>query len=118
MKKSCLVLLIFSAVLCFTSCEKEEFPREYCIESKLSFDIDKLYVSEYNEQGDRLYDRIINNFYAGSSYSFTAFNNEITKVKIYIKDFNKWIQRVYYLNENGTTKIQIVDDVLVGYDEP
>ena len=118
MKKLCLVLLIFSAVLCFTSCEKEEFPREYCIESKLSFDIDKLYVSEYNEQGDRLYDRIINNFYAGSSYSFTAFNSYVTKVKIYVKDLDKWVQRVYYLNENKKTIIQLDGNLYVGNKEP
>ena len=118
MKKLSFILLVFSAVLCFTSCEKEEFPREYSIESKLNFDIDELYICEYNEQGDRLYDRTINGFNAGSSFSFTAFNNDVTKVKIYVKDFNKWIQRVYYLSESSTTKIQIDGDILVGYDEP
>ena len=118
MKKLSFILLVFSAVLCFTSCEKEEFPREYSIESKLSFGIDQLYICEYNDQGDRLYDHAINGFSAGSSHSFTAFNNEVTKVKIYVKDFNKWIQRVYYLKESGTTKIQIDGNILIGYDEP
>lgn len=118
MRKTFFIMLIMSAFLCLTSCEKEEDAREYSIVSNLDFSVNKLTIFEYNEQGDRIYDHTINGVYKGSSYSFTAFNSYVTKVKIYVKDLDKWVQRVYYLNENKKTIIQLDGNLYVGSKEP
>lgn len=118
MKKVSFLLLILSAILCFSSCEQEDLPRKYSIQNNTSFDINELYVCEYNDRGERVYNHTVEYVSRGRIYNFTALNEDVVKVKIYVEDFDKWIQQVFYLDDEGVTKITINGNTLVGYKEP
>ena len=118
MKKVSFLLLILSTILCFISCRQENFPKEYSVLNQTGFEIDELYVCEYNEVGDRVYNHIVKKLSNGRTYNITTYNEDVVKVKIYIGDFDNWIQRVFYLNEDGITRINIYNSTLVGPNEP
>lgn len=48
---------------------------------------------------------------------FTASPNAV-KIKIYIDDFDDWVQQVFYLKSNKTLDIVIADSTIVGPSEP
>ena len=81
-------------------------------------------IFEYNDKGDKIYDRKINNVKQGSKYTYTASTDDVEKVKVYISVesvFNSrsgWVQRVFYLNKNKNTDIFLESNTVIGSKEP
>ena len=40
------------------------------------------------------------------------------KVKVYLQDFGKWVQQVFYLSEDNVTEITITDNTIIGPNQP
>lgn len=43
---------------------------------------------------------------------------ESVAIKVYISEYDQWVQRVYYINKGKTTYILITPDISLGYSMP
>ena len=117
-----------ASFLCFTSCSEddEDFPLAYTIwcNTDIGGYSNEVRIFEYNEYGDKIYNRKITDIKKGKKYSFTAATKDVAKVKIYISvesvynSYNKWVQRVYYLNKNKENNIYLESSTVLGPNEP
>lgn len=111
MKKLLGLILVISSLTLFSSCEGI-FETEYTISS--SYNIGEIRIYEYNEDNERV--SIKNAYmYNGNSRTFTAVSSA-EKVKIYSEDYGKWVQQVYYLDDD--TEIRLTGNTVIGPYEP
>lgn len=128
MKKVFSLMLLMTSIMCFTACsgDEDDFPATYTIwcNTELGGYSNEVRIFEYNDKGDKIYDRIINNVKQGSKYTYTASTDDVEKVKVYISVesvFNSrsgWVQRVFYLNKNKNTDIFLESNTVIGSKEP
>lgn len=128
MKTKLLTLaLLFTSIINFTSCEQNEpnssKPYVVTFNETEGYNL-TAYIFEYNNQGDKIYNHVIDGVEKGKSYYFNS-QKDAQKIKIYYEvesvwgDYNKWIQQVYYLdNTNNTTEIIIKKGTTIGNFEP
>ncbi|MBR5254896.1 MAG: hypothetical protein IKV46_07675 [Bacteroidales bacterium] len=111
MKKLLSLVIIIASLISFSSCESI-FETEYTIKS--SYDIGKIYIYEYNEDDERVSSNTAY-CYEGTSETFTA-KSSAEKVKIYCDYYDKWVQQVYYLDDD--TEIRLTGNTVIGPYEP
>ncbi len=90
----------------------------FIYDSDVEVEID-VYLFEYNEISERIYNYTINNPEKDVPYTYTAQDNAV-KVKVYLSylGFNRWVQQVYYLVEGENFDIVLTDNTIVGNFEP
>ena len=121
------LVLLFTLTIGITSCEQNEpnYSKSYVVTFKETEGYKMTaYIFEYNNQGDKVYNHVIEKVEKGKPYAYNS-QKETIKIKIYyevesiIGDYNKWIQRVYYLDDkNNTTEIIINEGTTIGNFEP
>lgn len=106
--KHLITLLI--AGICLLSCSKEV---TYSITNKTGM-AGTAFIHECNESGEtvNIQNATIND---SSTKSFVA-NKNAVKIKIYIKELDRWVQQVFYFET--TTHITIDGNTIVGVEEP
>lgn len=125
MKKVLLTIYISVLMCCLCGCEKEVLPAVYTISCTEELGYTQTYmVFECNEYGDKIFDRRISPVKKGVNYKYTATSTDVIKLKIYISyesmfsSGHKWVQRVYYLDNNKENKIIINESTILGPNEP
>ena len=125
MKRTLSMMLVMVSIMCLSSCSEEEQRPVYSIRcDTVHAYSEKLHIFECDAAGDKIYDHTITNVIEGKTYTFTAVSEIVKKVKIYISvesfwgDYNKWVQRVFYLDEGKSTNIVITSNTLIGPNEP
>ena len=111
--KAKFTLMLLLATLLMTSCNKE-LSKSYTLINNTGMD-GTVFVHECNDANETINiqsETIVD----GSSKSFVAAHGTI-KVKLFIKDLNKWVQQVFYLNEESTS-ITIDGETVIGNKEP
>lgn len=111
MKKLLGLVIIIASLISFSSCESI-FETEYTISS--SYNIGDIQIYEYNEDNERVSSKTVYIF-EGYSHTFTA-KSSAEKVKIYCEDYGKWVQQVYYLDDD--TEIRLTGNTIIGPYEP
>ena len=127
--KKYLFLLIFALPFVFSSCSKNDDPKEttytfsYNLPGYESVSTN-ITIFEYNQAGEKIAN---NSFDIPSSgiYSkkFTA-NSMAEKVKVYVVmkagtvTSNRWVQQVFYLTTGSNTDIEMTGSTKVGTSEP
>ena len=124
-KKGKNLLYVFSlllVVLAFSSCKKEEQPKDkmYRLNWNVSASTDAgtytVFLHEYNSISEAIKQNTCN-VSSGASSLYIADPNAV-KVKVYLQDFGKWVQQVFYLSEDNVTEITITDNTIIGPDQP
>ncbi|MEE0883049.1 MAG: hypothetical protein U0L65_06490 [Bacteroidales bacterium] len=111
MKKLLGLILVISLLTIFSSCESI-FETEYTISS--SYNIGDIQIYEYNEDNEKVSSKTAY-MLKGYSRTFTAVSSA-EKVKIYCEDYGKWVQQVYYLDDD--TEIRLSGETIIGNYEP
>lgn len=121
------LVLLFTSIISYTSCEKKEpeSSKPYVVTFNATEGYKMTaYIFEYNNQGDKINNHVIEKVKEGESYFYNS-QKETIKIKIYYEvesfagDYNKWIQQVYYLNDTDkTTGIIINKGTTTGNFEP
>ena len=111
MKKLLGLFLVISSLTLFSSCEGI-FETEYTISS--SYNIGDIQIYEYNEDNEKVSSKTAY-MLKGYSRTFTAVSSA-EKVKIYCEDYGKWVQQVYYLDDD--TEIRLSGETIIGNYEP
>lgn len=121
------LVLLFTSIICYTSCEKKEpeSSKPYVVTFNATEGYKMTaYIFEYNNQGDKINNHVIDGVKEGKPYAYTS-QKEAIKIKIYYEvesvfgDYNKWIQQVYYLNSTDkATEIIINKGTTTGNFEP
>ena len=106
-------VVILLALVC-TSCSKDD-SASYTITNNCSFRFTG-FIHECNDSGESV-NIVTRTFSSGEKMYFTA-NPNAVKIKIYIDDFDDWVQQVFYLKSNKTLDIVIADSTIVGPSEP
>ena len=126
MRRLFFIMLAVATIPFFSSCSKEDDePPTYSVRcDDTSGYNETLFIFECNSQGEKVYDHKKDHVSKGFTYTFTASSKDIKKIKIYItvestfNSWNKWVQRVYYLEKGKTTEIVINSSTLLGPNEP
>ena len=122
------LLPLLAMTLVFSSCESNR-ENEICAAYSIKCEVTNGYkqtlrIFECNDQGEKLYDHTIEKTVEGKTYYYTAQYPYITKIKIHVSvesvagDYQKWVQRVYYLDKNKTTEIILNGNTTIGKNEP
>lgn len=123
MKARLIILsLILSSVLLFTSCTSK-----YTISVSDDFiiPIENIRVFEYTENGDRIYENMVE-LKRGETKTFTA-KPKTKKIKVYISlqniftkkvEYTGWLPVVYYLSLKESKVIRIDTNLELDRDEP
>lgn len=56
-------------------------------------------------------------FTPGQTHYFTPTEQSVA-IKVFMNDYNQWVQRIYYINKGKTTYILISPDIQLGYNIP
>lgn len=128
-----IIVCIFSAVLAFSSCTKEDPDSTYTVKFNISTATADaaikcdVTVFEYTDSGEKIGQNTVNQMTAGATRKFTA-NSKAVKVKVYIKMYAPnvssvtpkylWVQQVYYLETGKNIDIAIEDSTMTGSKEP
>lgn len=112
MKKKIIFIVSLLTIL-FSSCDKVH-NRTYLLTNNTGFD-GKVFVHEFNDLSESI--NIQTAFIpSGKSNIFTP-NENAVKIKIYLPEYGRWVQQVYYL-EKDVTEIIIDGKTVVGTREP
>ncbi|MBP3424311.1 MAG: hypothetical protein J6K57_04670 [Alistipes sp.] len=105
-----LFLLIFACA----SCSKDD-GASYTITNNCSFRFTG-FIHECNDAGESV-NIVTRTFSSGEKMYFTA-SPDAVKIKIYLDDFEDWVQQVFYLKNNKTLDIVVENSTIVGPYEP
>ena len=113
-----ILFALFTAVI-FVSCTKEEEKHSYAVENDFGYSM-TIFISEYNDANEKIHTMGVD-LADKSRQTFVAKDNAV-KLKIMIdkvnnRDFDRWIDQVFYL-DSPNTSITIDGEVIVSTKEP
>lgn len=128
-----MTLLLTAMFLTFSACSSDDDEKEEVQETTYTFTYTadnppqgitaNITLFEYNEKGERVGQKPVNNCRKGYSQNFTA-NANAQKVKVYLvatygtQSVANWVQQVYYLEKGKNVNVAVTGDSRMGTTEP